>query len=70
MTDATAGIERHHHITLCVGSAQEDYDFHTGVLGLKSVKVVDTKDDDTVIKSLKKDQWNYSALPSPRLASR
>jgi glyoxalase family protein len=31
-------ILRHHHITLCVGSAQEDYDFHTKVLSLKSVK--------------------------------
>ena len=28
----------HHHVTLCVGKAQEDYDFHTKVLGLKSVK--------------------------------
>lgn len=27
-----------HHITLCVGDAQEDYDFHTQVLGLRSVK--------------------------------
>lgn len=31
-------IRRHHHITLNVGGAQEDYDFHTKVLGLKSVK--------------------------------
>ncbi|CAI8904998.1 glyoxalase [Pseudomonas sp. IT-P218] len=31
-------ILRHHHITLNVGSAQDDYDFHTKVLGLKSVK--------------------------------
>lgn len=31
-------IRRHHHITLCVGDAQEDYDFHTQVLGMKSVK--------------------------------
>lgn len=27
-----------HHITLCTGDAQEDYDFHTRVLGLRSVK--------------------------------
>ncbi|MEX2481577.1 MAG: glyoxalase [Gammaproteobacteria bacterium] len=27
-----------HHITLCTGDAQEDYDFHTKVLGLRSVK--------------------------------
>lgn len=31
-------IKRHHHLTLSVGDAQEDYDFHTKVLGLKSVK--------------------------------
>ena len=31
-------IQRHHHLTLSVGNAQEDYDFHTQVLGLKSVK--------------------------------
>jgi glyoxalase family protein len=31
-------IRRHHHLTLNVGTAQEDYDFHTKVLGLKSVK--------------------------------
>jgi glyoxalase family protein len=28
----------HNHITLNVGGAQEDYDFHTKILGLKSVK--------------------------------
>lgn len=31
-------IQRHHHITLNVGTAQQDYDFHTKVLSLKSVK--------------------------------
>ncbi|MEM7542518.1 MAG: glyoxalase [Pseudomonadota bacterium] len=31
-------ITRHHHITISTGDAQEDYDFHTKVLGLKSVK--------------------------------
>ena len=31
-------VRRHHHITLCTGGAQEDYDFHTRVLSLKSVK--------------------------------
>jgi glyoxalase family protein len=36
-TPATS-IKRHHHITLCTGGAQEDYDFHTQVLGMKSVK--------------------------------
>ena len=40
MTLANPGeaIFRHHHITLCTGDAQEDYAFHTRVLGLKSVK--------------------------------
>ena len=38
MTQASQTIQRHHHITLCVGTAQEDYDFHTKVLSLKSVK--------------------------------
>ena len=27
-----------HHLTMSVGPAQEDYDFHTGVLGLYNVK--------------------------------
>ena len=27
-----------HHLTFCVGGAQEDYDFHAHLLGLKSVK--------------------------------
>lgn len=31
-------LKGHHHITLCVGGAQEDYDFHTKLLGLRSVK--------------------------------
>ena len=38
MSTAAPTIQRHHHITLCVGDAQEDYDFHTKVLSLKSVK--------------------------------
>lgn len=38
MTEASQTIQRHHHITLCVGTAQEDYEFHTKVLSLKSVK--------------------------------
>ncbi|VVD61539.1 glyoxalase [Pandoraea eparura] len=38
MRAATPIIQRHHHITLCVGTAQQDYDFHTKVLSLKSVK--------------------------------
>ncbi len=36
---ATTGIIRGtHHLTFCVGGAQEDYDFHARLLGLKSVK--------------------------------
>ena len=27
-----------HHLTFCVGGAQEDYDFHTRTLGLRSIK--------------------------------
>lgn len=40
MPDALPGaaLFRHHHITLCTGDAQEDYAFHTRVLGLKCVK--------------------------------
>ncbi|MCZ6772274.1 MAG: VOC family protein, partial [Proteobacteria bacterium] len=40
MSTATPGnyIKRHHHITTATGGAQEDYDFHTKILGLKSVK--------------------------------
>jgi glyoxalase family protein len=38
MTQDQRTIQRHHHITLCTGGAQEDYDFHTKVLSLKSVK--------------------------------
>src|ERR1700735_5858552 len=52
MTDASAGVERHHHITLCVGAAQEDYDFHTEVLGLKSVKKTALYDGDVPIYHL------------------
>ncbi|MBI2993512.1 MAG: VOC family protein [Gammaproteobacteria bacterium] len=31
-------LHGHHHLTLCVGGAQEDYTFHSDLLGLKSVK--------------------------------
>ena len=52
MVDTTAAIRRHHHITLCVGTAQEDYDFHTKVLGLKSVKKTALYDGDVPIYHL------------------
>jgi glyoxalase family protein len=31
-------VRGNHHLTMSVGGAQEDYDFHTGVLGLRSIK--------------------------------
>ena len=31
-------IQGNHHITMCVGPAQADYDFHTRLLGLRSIK--------------------------------
>ena len=52
MSDTATAIERHHHITLCVGGAQEDYDFHTKVLGLKSVKKTALYDGDVPIYHL------------------
>jgi glyoxalase family protein len=47
-----APIRRHHHITLCSGGAQEDYDFHTKVLSLKSVKKTALYDGDVPIYHL------------------
>jgi glyoxalase family protein len=34
----TGTIRGTHHLTFCVGGAQEDYDFHARLLGLRSVK--------------------------------
>jgi glyoxalase family protein len=31
-------VRGNHHLTFCVGPAQDDYDFHTGTLGLRSIK--------------------------------
>jgi glyoxalase family protein len=31
-------VRSHHHVTLCVGGALEDYDFHVRTLGLRNVK--------------------------------
>jgi glyoxalase family protein len=31
-------IQGNHHLTFCVGPAQEDFDFHTQTLGLRSIK--------------------------------
>ena len=36
--DPDKAIKHFHHLTMCTGNAQEDYDFHTQLLGLKSVK--------------------------------
>lgn len=47
-----APIRRHHHVTLCSGGAQEDYDFHTKVLSLKSVKKTALYDGDVPIYHL------------------
>ncbi|MGH9056232.1 MAG: VOC family protein [Acidimicrobiales bacterium] len=52
MAEAARVIQRHHHITLCVGVAQEDYDFHTKVLGMKSVKKTALYDGDVPIYHL------------------
>jgi glyoxalase family protein len=49
---ANRHIKRHHHLTLSVGGAQEDYDFHTKVLGLKSVKKTALYDGDEPILHL------------------
>src|SRR5688572_10083464 len=50
--DPNPHILKHHHVTLSVGTAQEDYDFHTKVLGLKSVKKTALYDGDEPIYHL------------------
>ena len=64
VSDTSTAIQRHHHITLCVGGAQEDYDFHTKVLGLKSVKKTALYDGDVPIYHLYygNDHGNESTL--------
>lgn len=59
-----AAISRHHHITLCTGDAQEDYDFHTKLLGFKSVKKTLLYDGQMPIYHLYygNDQGNESSL--------
>ncbi|HEY0253298.1 MAG TPA: hydroxyquinol 1,2-dioxygenase [Kofleriaceae bacterium] len=42
-------LMRHHHLTLSVGTAQEDFDFHTKLLGLKNVKKTALYDGDVPI---------------------
>lgn len=50
--DAASAIKHHHHLTMCTGTAQEDYDFHTQLLGLKSVKKTALYDGTTPIYHL------------------
>jgi catechol 2,3-dioxygenase-like lactoylglutathione lyase family enzyme len=50
--DPAHAIKHHHHLTMCTGDAQEDYDFHTEVLGLKSVKKTALYDGTTPIYHL------------------
>lgn len=59
-----AAITRHHHITLCTGDAQEDYDFHTKTLGMKCVKKTLFYDGQVPIYHLYygNDQGNESSL--------
>ncbi|MFT3692881.1 MAG: VOC family protein [Kofleriaceae bacterium] len=42
-------VTRHHHLTLSVGTAQEDFDFHTRLLGLKNIKKTALYDGDVPI---------------------
>jgi glyoxalase family protein len=42
-------VRGNHHLTFCVGPAQEDYDFHTGLLGLRSIKKTVLYDGQTPI---------------------
>jgi len=57
-------IQRHHHVTLNVGGAQEDFDFHTKVLGLKNVKKTALYDGEEPILHLYygKDMGDVGAL--------
>lgn len=52
MTEPQHAVKRHHHMTLCVGDAQSDYDFHTGLLDMKSVKKTALYDGDVPIYHL------------------
>src|ERR1700685_208342 len=45
-------IKRHHHRRPRVGKGQEEYDFHTKVLGLKSIKKTALYDGDEPILHL------------------
>jgi glyoxalase family protein len=45
-------VQGNHHLTFAVGPAQEDYDFHTGLLGLRSIKKTVLYDGKTPIYHL------------------
>ena len=51
-------IEEHHHLTLWVGGAQEDYNFHTKILGLRSIKKTVLFDGKTPIYHLYYGNYN------------
>lgn len=55
-------VQGHHHVTLCVAGAKEDYDFHTRLLGLRSVKKTVLFDGTTPIYHLY--YGNHSGDPS------
>ena len=56
-----------HHLTLCVGGAQEDYDFHVRLLGLRSVKKTVLFDGELPVYHLY--YGNYDAQESTLLTS-
>lgn len=56
-----------HHLTMSVGGAQEDYDFHTQVLGLYSVKKTVLYDGETPIYHLY--YGNRAGVPSTLLTT-
>jgi glyoxalase family protein len=56
-----------HHLTFCVGGAQEDYDFHVRLLGLRSVKKTVLFDGEIPIYHLY--YGNTSADPSTLLTA-
>ena len=45
-------VRGNHHLTFAVGPVQEDYDFHTGVLGLHNIKKTVLYDGKTPIYHL------------------
>ena len=52
-------IRGNHHLTFCVGPAQEDWDFHTGLLGLRIPKGAKTTNWSS--RTLSPQQITYAA---------